>query len=116
MDLHLWSGARAMTLETAVTAKTVIITAHLHTIITIIVITGLHLGTSVTSTAAGLPSRTARTTATGPPPMTEDDGHTCNTGLHLGSRDHHPGTVMINKIGTSKVTLVNVAMLDGKTK
>ena len=72
MDLHLWRGAHAMTLETS---KTVIITGHFHTIITIIVIISLHLGTSVIATAAGPPPGTAPTTAIGPP-MTEDDGHT----------------------------------------
>ena len=83
---------------------------------TIIVITGLHLGTHMTATAAGPPPGIAVTAATGPPPMTEDDGHTRDTGLHLGSGDHHPGTAMINRISASAVTLVNSAISNRKTR
>ena len=79
-------------------------------------ITGRHLGTDMTATAARPPPGTAGTTATGLPPMTEDNGHTRDTGLHLGGRDRRPGTATINKISASAVTLVNATMSDGKTR
>ena len=79
-------------------------------------ITVPHHGTSVAATAASPLPGTVGTAATGPPPLTEVDGHTRDAGLHVGSGDHRPGSAMINKISTSAVTLMNTAMSDGKTR